>query len=211
MVMKYIYVIRGGEDCYKVGVADNVQKRLRGLQTSNAAKLQLVAARLVRNPVLVERALHVQLMKERCNGGTEWFRLDTGKVVDLLVTLHEHPDAVYLENLRVEQLLEEVTHLFKQIDKKIDSMKKSPDDEDPTVDTIVTAAKGYVKRAVADEALFESALAAFRKEKRVSVSLLQRKLGIGYGRASRIMDKLLERGAVNRADVGQYEAKHAIG
>ena len=39
-------------------------------------------------------------------------------------------------------------------------------------------------------------IAVIRSEKKASVSLLQRRLKLGYGRASRLMDELEDRGVV---------------
>jgi S-DNA-T family DNA segregation ATPase FtsK/SpoIIIE len=44
------------------------------------------------------------------------------------------------------------------------------------------------------------ALAIIRKEGRASVSMLQRKLRIGYTRASRIIEKLEEKGIIGPPD-----------
>ena len=44
------------------------------------------------------------------------------------------------------------------------------------------------------------ALAIIRKEGRASVSMLQRKLRIGYTRASRIVEKLEEKGIIGPPD-----------
>lgn len=51
--------------------------------------------------------------------------------------------------------------------------------------------------------LFERAVALAQETSRLSVSLLQRRLGIGYPRAARLMDLLEERGIVPPADDGR--------
>ena len=47
-----------------------------------------------------------------------------------------------------------------------------------------------------DEALLQKCVEVIRTEKKASVSLLQRRLKLGYGRASRLMDELEDRGIV---------------
>ena len=47
-----------------------------------------------------------------------------------------------------------------------------------------------------DEELIEQCIEVIRSEQKASVSLLQRRLKIGYGRAARIMDELENRGIV---------------
>src|SRR5262249_45478725 len=53
------------------------------------------------------------------------------------------------------------------------------------------------------EGMFERAVEVAREHRRVSVSLLQRRLGIGYPRAARLMDTMAERGIVEAADDGR--------
>src|SRR5262249_34012266 len=47
-----------------------------------------------------------------------------------------------------------------------------------------------------DESLLEQCIEVIRSEQKASVSLLQRRLKLGYGRAARIMDELENRGIV---------------
>ena len=44
------------------------------------------------------------------------------------------------------------------------------------------------------------AIRIFLNEKRVSTSLLQRKLGIGYGKAAKLIDRMEEEGLVSKSD-----------
>ena len=53
------------------------------------------------------------------------------------------------------------------------------------------------------EDLIERAMDVVREHSRVSVSLLQRRLGIGYPRAARLMDTLAERGLVEAGEDGR--------
>ncbi len=53
-----------------------------------------------------------------------------------------------------------------------------------------------------DEDLIEQAIAIVRQSDRTSISFLQRKLGIGYPRAARLMDQLEERGIVGPDEGG---------
>jgi S-DNA-T family DNA segregation ATPase FtsK/SpoIIIE len=47
-----------------------------------------------------------------------------------------------------------------------------------------------------DEDIIQKCIEVIRTEKKASVSLLQRRLKLGYGRASRMMDELEDRGIV---------------
>ena len=48
----------------------------------------------------------------------------------------------------------------------------------------------------ADESIIEKCIDVIRSERKASVSLLQRRLKLGYGRAARLMDELEDRGIV---------------
>lgn len=51
-----------------------------------------------------------------------------------------------------------------------------------------------------DESLIEQCIEVIRSEQKASTSLLQRRLGLGYGRAARIMDVLEDRGIIGPAN-----------
>ncbi len=53
--------------------------------------------------------------------------------------------------------------------------------------------------------LYERALDIIKEEKRASTTLIQRKLGIGYSRAARIMDQLEETGIIKIGKNGEKE------
>ena len=50
-----------------------------------------------------------------------------------------------------------------------------------------------------DEEIIQQCIEVIRSEQKASVSLLQRRLRLGYGRAARIMDELENRGIVGPA------------
>jgi DNA segregation ATPase FtsK/SpoIIIE-like protein len=61
------------------------------------------------------------------------------------------------------------------------------------------------------DALLESAKQIVKEHRRASVSLLQRKLAIGYQRAARLMDMLEKEGYVRSAEGGRFKALTADG
>jgi DNA segregation ATPase FtsK/SpoIIIE-like protein len=61
------------------------------------------------------------------------------------------------------------------------------------------------------DVLFESAKAVVQEYRRASVSLLQRKLSIGYQRAARLMDMLEKDGVVSSAEGGKFRALSGAG
>ena len=53
---------------------------------------------------------------------------------------------------------------------------------------------------MSEDSLIEKAIIISRTDKRISTSLLQRKLRIGYPRAARLMDQLEEKGVIGPSD-----------
>lgn len=205
MIMKYVYIVRGGGNHYKVGVAQNVKKRLRGLQTSNANPIELVTAKLVEDASKVERELHgaLRLMTAK-NGGREWFVLKPDQVVDLAVRLNALPeidiaDYVY-ESLRKQvrgivdsyaELVAEQVRLAKlpppkQLEPEAQKPRPAP-----------TSRQEYNENFDADVEIAKNIIVEHGS---ASTSLLQRRMRIGYGRAARIIDQLEQSGLVSKAD-----------
>jgi S-DNA-T family DNA segregation ATPase FtsK/SpoIIIE len=57
-----------------------------------------------------------------------------------------------------------------------------------------------------DDALYDQAVAIVAKDRKCSTSYIQRKLGIGYNKAARLVEQMEEEGVVTRANhVGKRE------
>lgn len=71
----YVYFIRDGLGNIKIGVTDNVEKRLKSLQTANANRLEYHSGFRVKNikdAMFIEKTLHELFKRDRIRG--EWFR-----------------------------------------------------------------------------------------------------------------------------------------
>lgn len=68
----YLYLFES-DGFYKIGVANNVQRRRDDLQTGNPHRINIVAACKVEQPYHVEWYLHTIFSK--LNTQSEWFRL----------------------------------------------------------------------------------------------------------------------------------------
>lgn len=81
---QYIYVIKNPEnDRIKIGVSNNVEKRLNTLETGAGTKLDLVYKSVVcSNAFDVENTVHKYFSEHRVFG--EWFDVDVNKVVNYL-------------------------------------------------------------------------------------------------------------------------------
>jgi S-DNA-T family DNA segregation ATPase FtsK/SpoIIIE len=53
-----------------------------------------------------------------------------------------------------------------------------------------------------EDPMLNKAIDLVRQEERASISMLQRKLGIGYTRAARIVDRMEEKGIIGESDSG---------
>jgi S-DNA-T family DNA segregation ATPase FtsK/SpoIIIE len=74
----------------------------------------------------------------------------------------------------------EIHNALQKAPSSVGSMSLDPDDEPDS----------------ADEAIIQRCIEVIRSERKASVSLLQRRLKLGYGRAARLMDELEDRGIV---------------
>ena len=75
-----------------------------------------------------------------------------------------------------------------------DEPEEDPDEDDPEGDEELPPSDGKDP----DEDMITAATLLVRQENKASVSLLQRRLKIGYSKASRLMDMLEERGVVGK-------------
>lgn len=70
----FVYAIRDkGNDRYKIGHTDNIQRRIKQLQTGNSEPLEIIYYRRFDNCIKVETTLHQIFSAYRKRG--EWFSL----------------------------------------------------------------------------------------------------------------------------------------
>lgn len=75
VVASYVYIITADQfdGIYKIGVTDNIKRRISDMQTGCPYKLYAERVFPVDQPLFVERMLHAFFYKKRMAG--EWFRL----------------------------------------------------------------------------------------------------------------------------------------
>ena len=78
--MRYVYLIRGNDGKYKIGIAKNPSQRIKQLQTGNSDKLALIETYQSENASKIESALHFHYSHVRNEG--EWFDLSVSDEVD---------------------------------------------------------------------------------------------------------------------------------
>lgn len=71
-MQRYIYIIGAGDGLYKVGLATDVVKRLKQLQTANPLVLRVFHQHLTFAPMRMEALIHSLLAD--CHVRGEWFR-----------------------------------------------------------------------------------------------------------------------------------------
>ena len=80
--MRYVYLIRGNDGKYKIGIAKNPAQRIKQLQTGNSDKLQLIETYQSENAFKIETSLHHQYGHLRAHG--EWFDLSLEEEVTFI-------------------------------------------------------------------------------------------------------------------------------
>lgn len=80
--MKSVYLIRGNNGKYKIGIATNPKERIHQLQTGNSDQLKIIETYESENAGTIEFALHAQYSHVRKVG--EWFDLSISDEVNFV-------------------------------------------------------------------------------------------------------------------------------
>lgn len=205
--MQYVYILRCGADHYKVGVAKSVPKRIKSLQTSNPNLISIVSTRLVVDAYSVEQQLHQLLREFRTDGGTEWFQLEPEQALELAIALGRVPEVDVADKTRMLALIAETRSAQRSLERMlsalVDAAKPSKDQSGSRPSAVHDEPKVTQLIRSNDDDLVVLAIELFRAEGKASTSMLQRRMSIGYGRASRIMDRLQRDGLI-----GSLEGAH---
>ena len=71
--MKYIYLLESHNNEHKIGVTNNIDKRIKSLNTGTANNLILLKSFNSEYPFKVEKMIHKTFNKKKIN--REWFKL----------------------------------------------------------------------------------------------------------------------------------------
>lgn len=194
--MKYVYMLRAGEDHYKVGVASNVYNRIKSIQTSNPSKVSIITTNLVKDSNKLERQLHKWMDEFKTDGGTEWFKLTDKQALELTILLNNTNGIDLADYITLQNIAKMQAHILKEFSEIKRHAKTGIEKEQP-LDTQGDEVDIINKTLAEDERLTGQAIEVIKSANKASTSLLQRRLGIGYGRASRIMDRLEEQGVIS--------------
>jgi hypothetical protein len=80
-----IYIVRCNE-FYKIGITDNIKKRMVALQTGNPYELSLV--KTYRAVTTFEGEIHDMFVRQKVRG--EWFQLDTASLEVIMEILEAY-------------------------------------------------------------------------------------------------------------------------
>lgn len=200
--MKYVYILKAGEDHYKVGVAKSVKKRLKAIQTGNGNKVYIVATKLCKDAPKVEQAIHRKLNSMSSTGGREWFKLSPQDVVRVCIMLNMEPEVDVYEHSDFNELLSQHNENQKSIESKLkillnQTVVYDKDDNETLEYTEWTKPAVDISEVPSKpNELYEEVKSYVIKEKRASTSLIQRQFRVGYGRAARILEDLENEGIV---------------
>ena len=208
--MQYVYLLRAGENHYKIGVATNILKRVGSIQTSNPNKVEIVKTIICEDAYQIEGRLHKSYIDVKAKGGSEWFVLEPREVIDLCIIMSSHDGAykyTFDDKLGLMSLFEKHLQWKKSLEKKLDLIMNNYQK------ALARDFKTNIKSIQAEPVLaleeqnepdedpyISKAIELMRETGKLSTSLLQRKLRIGYGRAARIVDELEGRGLVSKLD-----------
>lgn len=189
---RFVYLVKAGDNHYKVGIAQDVMERIKGIQTGNPIRVELVIAVWLANAQMAEARIHKWLSRFKSDGGREWFELTSEQVVFLVMKMSSLtlPDDVSRYMV--------VRSLIARQDKLEERMNQI---EHPETKEVVAPKKPQpiVEKDAPDELLDEAAIASYQAGK-ASASMLQRRLRVGYARAARLLDELEKAGAIGEAD-----------
>lgn len=188
----YVYIVQSESGAVKIGISNNVRARLRELQVGNHEALSLAYSLRVADKetaLLLESALHARYPTQKLRG--EWFSVNAAQVVAdirFAVAICRIVSAVeYFEIV-----------LTSQVDGVYDIAE-------------MTESQRSVSNAIHedDEFVYTQSVDLVRRFNKASTSLLQRRLRIGHGRATRIMDMMFQRGVIG-APTEHYELRKVL-
>lgn len=198
--MKYVYILKSA-GIYKIGITGNLESRLSGIRTSSPHNVDVIMAKQIKDAELLEYQLHQKYKDKKSGNAQEWFSLTDSEALDVCASISkEEGEKQNSEEITFRKTVEKLLDNQKKIEKNISEINerlrlrivKQKEKEDTIREDIVV----IPKKITTDEELEQEAVEIIKMVGRASSSLLQRKLKIGYARASRIIDMLEIRGYV---------------
>lgn len=205
--MKYVYLVKAGEDQYKIGVSRNVAKRIAALQTSNIHLVELVCCKKTPDDSPIEKLLHKKMREFSGTGGKEWFHLTAEQAVAIAIEISKAPDVDVAENI-IQDLKKQIQAIIDAYEQRLIEERKQLEEE--RKEYFIARTKLPIKprpvidreaeRQKADDNDYDLAKSIVREHQHVSTSFLQRHMRIGYGKAARLVERMEKDGLVSPLD-----------
>jgi DNA segregation ATPase FtsK/SpoIIIE-like protein len=194
----YVYVMANEAmpDVVKIGrTADSPSKRARELSgTSVPTSFRVIHEVLVSDQVAAERMVHRALGQFRKNSSREFFSVTPEQAIEAVSRAEQEFPAIAANGSRMRRCIAPVEGADDRLLKEIVNFLKrngppqfarfSPQDVATNQDNLI------------DEDLYWRAIDVLRSTRRATISMLQRRLGIGYNRAGELLELMEVRGVV---------------
>lgn len=205
--MRYVYLVRAGQDQYKIGVSGDVRKRIASLQTSNINLVELVVSKRIVDESSVERHLHKKMREFSGTGGKEWFHLSADQAINVAIEISNIP-AVEVADVIINELKGKISQIINTYELKIsEEHKQIAEERKRLAEEFSDLEKG--KRAIqssgqilvldresmrrdSDEKEYREAKRMVIESRQASASFLQRRMRIGYAKAARLIERMEE-------------------
>ncbi len=219
--MRYVYLVRAGNNQYKIGVSRNVKKRVAALQTSNINLVEVVTAKRTSADSEYEKRLHRKVREFSGTGGKEWFHLTADQAIEIAIEINTAPDVDVAEDI-IQDLKKEMTKIVDTYEQKIalefqqiEAAKRAlyeANQPEPQPHTILRQTKFETisreqltlqrvkQQQEQEEDEYARAVQTIREHGHASTSFLQRKLRIGYGKAARLIERMEIEGIISPLD-----------
>jgi DNA segregation ATPase FtsK/SpoIIIE-like protein len=208
--MRYVYLVRAGENQYKIGVSRDVNKRVAALQTSNIHLVEVICAKKTSEHSTLEKSLHKKVREFGGNGGKEWLHLTPEQALEVAIEITKSPEVDIAESI-IKDLKNQIASIIEKYEEKLFEERKLLEEErrlltEDRAKSLLKIKKNIQKpelhemKRQADENEYQLAKELVISSNTASTSFLQRRMRIGYGKASRIIDRLEEEGVISPLD-----------
>jgi DNA segregation ATPase FtsK/SpoIIIE-like protein len=200
--MRYVYLVRAGENKYKIGVSRNVQKRIAALQTSNIHLVELVCAKRTTIDSHIEKQLHKKVREFSGTGGKEWFHLSPEQAIEIAIEISKAPEIDIAENI-IQDLKREMSRIIDTYETRITeeiklleaqrqtfANERIAQPKQPIEKSTISPKDREALQREADEHDYQVAKEIVLANNHASTSFLQRRMRIGYGKAARLMERM---------------------
>jgi DNA segregation ATPase FtsK/SpoIIIE-like protein len=192
-----VYLIGVGSGYIKIGVAKDVETRKRELQTGNHEELSIihtVSCPDETTAYALELQVHTYLRAYRVRG--EWFDVTPQQVLEAI----DMAKADFAKPRRRSSVLRQMGDDF---DRAAAWFPELPRSMRKRIPAFARKSREKQKLRDGDEVLIADAIELVQRLGKASISLFQRRLSVGYGRAARIYDALLERGVFEQYGIAR--------